>query len=251
MKHSNNAFFWWCYIPESNHKLSTCEAFIRDAYVSEPDENETQNEQLIGLSKSYYNDMILNFYSNRLPGHLPPKIQRGIRYFIILSPTAGCPMNPKGFGPKFYRNQCISFEMITQDPIESRMWNKEMIGYIHFVELFTKYFKPIFMMGHRDYNNWWDEMPIKPPPETRVWPYNIYDLNYYPSELRERLLAFYDRNDDWTLKILENRTAILHKNDLTKFEHEVDPEITRAILGEEGNLLVPKMGYPAPQVNDP
>jgi hypothetical protein len=115
-------------------------------------------------------------------------------------------------------------------------------------DIFIKHFQPVFGFGHIDFNRYVDNVYRIPPPETRIWPYNLFNTMAYPQELLERLKNFIgDNSDEWLLRNIHEGIVELRVKDLRTKESEIDPEVTRAILGEGDDLLTPNVGYPPPQ----
>lgn len=250
MIHQNNRFFIWFYYPMGNHTSHNFKNFYFEAKPWLLEVYNSKKEKIDNTINNFYEESILNFHSNYFPGSSPRrKIMGGV--FAIFSSAKGERRECGNLSFHLERPDCRPMVLRTQDEVTKSRWNEQVKGFIELVTIFNNHFNIIFGMGYRDFNQWWDSSYDNPLPETRVWPYNMYDLSSYPEDLKERLKAFSRSNDDWTLKIIEDRTAIFYMNDLTRWEHEVDPEVTRAILGEGDDLLVPNVGYPPPTVIDP
>jgi hypothetical protein len=56
-----------------------------------------------------------------------------------------------------------------------------------------------------------------------------------------------DNSEDWSLRRIGESVVELRTRDLRTKESEIDPDVTRAILGEGDDLLTPNVGYPPPE----
>jgi len=258
IKHPNIRFFFWGYYPLGQHTKEICTQFVYEIYKGPIIAKKITEKQLeIDIINTYERSM--EIYGRFLPGAEDLIDIKANLFLIISSGGRNHPAGKKLEAIQFGRTDCISFEMISQDEVPddlnywildaegNTVWHRKMKAYLRIFEIFTDYFHPIFAFGHRDYNKWWDDSFVIPPPETRVWPFNMYDLNRYSDKLRENLNAFSERHaNDWTLKLIDGRFAILHINDLRIWEKDISPKITSEILGTGEDLLVPKFGYPPP-----
>jgi hypothetical protein len=205
----------------------------------------------------------ITVWGRHLPGSEDPIELNVVQLQLNINSVGANNPNPRikpSTEVQFERDGCITLEMITQDKPDdpsnpwitvdedgTTKWDRKMIGYVRIFEIYCKHFKPVFGFGHRNYNRWWDDSFKTPPPETRVWPFNMYDLESYPDRLRDNLDVFADQHgDEWTLFLVEDRFAILRMNELRREAKEVGPEVTRAILGDGEEALIPMLGYPPP-----
>jgi hypothetical protein len=262
MKHRNNHFFFWCYHPVENHTEKVCESFVRTLLT---------HERKLGVldidyERTQINNMFegsITIWGRHLPGSQEPIELNIVQLQLNISSVGLNDPDPEwepSRAPQFERQGCITLEMKTQDKPKNpadpwvtvdedgrTKWDRMMIGYIRIFEIYCKHFEPVFGFGHIDYNRWWDDSFEIPPPETRVWPFNMYDLGSYPDGLRYNLDAFASVHpDEWTLYYIEDRFAILRMNELRRGAEEVGSEVTRAVLGEDEDALIPKVGYPPP-----
>jgi len=244
VKHSNFSFFIWGYMPRNRLDEHNSTEFFKRIFRGWI----MTNMQKSGVIREYSDSLIQKGYFNVTTSMLPdsPTIEKlGVVLSLIGSTTFGFEGDEGKDCPQFVREGCISLNMITQDDVDASDWKKKINGYLRIYELFAEIFNPIHCLGHRDYNKWWDDSFEIPIPEARIWPYNIFGLQDYNPVLKDRLLSFADNHkDEWTLKILKDRTAILHINDLTTTEDKIRLDVTRAILGEADTVLLPRRCLP-------
>jgi hypothetical protein len=83
------------------------------------------------------------------------------------------------------------------------------------MDLVVRHFHPTYGFGFRGFNKFTSMYTTMPPPEDRYWPYNIYDLDAFPSDMRDSFLRWTDSARDWwTLRTIEGRYAVFLYNDL-------------------------------------
>jgi len=239
MKNTKIKFFFWFYYPKTNHIIENSRSFIEDLYSGYPKDSIFQTREKEDFVTNFFKYGLINYYSTYAPGEKTSRrLKEGI--LAILSPVAG---DPEGYLPKaphFVRDDCITMTMMIQDKLEWESWEWREREYLKVFEIFSEHFMPIYGFGHRQWNRWWDRSFMEPPPETRIWPYNIFDLPSYDSSLIGHLEYFVRDNPDWILKVVNGRTAILRLRDLRRKESEIKPESSHAILGEGEKQLLPR-----------
>ncbi len=236
-------FFLWCYYPIENHIASNYVSFLDEYYASwsgKPNKEDRQN---------MINEFV-EYTSFDLWNHEMPCISTSLRLdeSILTHGMSTSSNNPRGYPSKgihHERKGCMSFEIKFRDPIDE-LWQQKSEAYRLIFKSFALNFRPVFGFGHRMYNRWHLRGDSIPPPETRIWPYNVYNLSQYPRSLEQRLREFTDDNPAWILDI-KGDIAIFHIDDLSTPEEEIPKEVTLTVLGEGDGLLVPSKGYPPPQ----
>ena len=229
MKHSNFTFFFWGYYPKRNHTMEASKDFFHRVYQGWILDGTMDMDHLGRMITSFYEDCQFNIHINITPGSdssefLPHSLA------LISTSTGGFRQGDPNYLPQFHREDCISLEIISQDPIGRKYWETRINGYMRIIELFCKAFDPIFICGHKDYNRWWDDSFSRSCPESRLWPYNMYNLGCCEEGFLDRLRLFSD-GSDWLLDIIEERYAVLHASDLTLDASENDSTTSQSVLG--------------------
>jgi hypothetical protein len=237
LKHNKAGYFIWSYYPLWKHKRELVEEFMHKVFsirwlVSEERVNSYLKTGYINISK-----------------HLEPTETEYEVYLTINGISyAGLPDQSFSFAPQLYREGMVSMTL------------SDYNGYLKyygpraeelFFELIGKYietFRPVYGFGHVQFNKWCNDHDTWPPPETRIWPYNLFNLEAYPPELRGRLVDFHEENgEEWELRFIGDEMAELRKPDTMVKVKDVKPKVTQAILGEGDELLTPNVGYPPPE----
>jgi hypothetical protein len=112
------------------------------------------------------------------------------------------------------------------------------------VDAFIRTFRPVYGFGHIEFNKWCYTYLDIGSPELRVWPYNLFNLDYYPPELLENIEGFVDDHpEQWTWRHITDEVIELRTIDRRTRENKVGEDVTRAVLGAEGQRLVPRIDH--------
>ncbi len=238
--------FVWCYYPENNHTLNKFEDFYyllkAAADIGVTDETAmtfrypgTKRKVVEGMFAGYSNIMCSNMKKQWMPDVW---INSNV-YFLITSGS----MREYPMGDYFTRDGAKSsliwlYSWRDEDPQES-------LGFFRIIEIFARIFKPIYGYGHYDIEQFSTQYHhYKKPPERKIWAYNMFDLAVFDERLRDRLSTFHEDNvDDWDLRIIDNRTAILRTMDPFVRGHQVPRWVTHNILGKHRDRIYAPKKY--------
>jgi hypothetical protein len=221
MKHENFTFFFWGFYPKKNHTRIASSNFFNRVLKGWIDNDIMDMEYLDQMIDNYYNHCLFNLHVNIDPDS---KSSEFLNHSLVLicSSTGGFDDNDHLEYPQFHRDDCISIEIISQDPIGRPYWDERISGYLKILHLFCREFHPIFFFGHRDYNKWWDDSSVIQSPESRLWPLNIYNLSYYSKGFQNRLNGLVLEEDSgWEMKFIDSEIAQLCLKDLTIHEENI------------------------------
>lgn len=233
LKRDDAGFFIWVYYPKEQHEKEVIASWLEAVGI-----NENSNMINIYYSQGYI-DIMTPYHKDTI------KIED---INIDGLGTSGFSSDIKTFGPSFDRENMVS--LYIQDYYSKSAYKTPSYveAFFHYFDLFVSHFQPIFAFGHIDFNKWCDTHYKSPPPEIRVWPYNLYNLNAYDVTLKDHLDLFFESHKDtWSMRRITDGIIELRVKDLYTPESEIGPEVTYALLGQGDNLLVPKIGYPPPE----
>jgi hypothetical protein len=228
LKHRDAGFFIWIYYPLSRHNLINISPLF--------------NELFSGI-QSLTSESRINLFLEE--GQLDI-LKR--QYDIYIVGTSAFPNGKESWGVQFDRDGMASILIMDYNSRIHHDRHDSVCAWLKDIDTICQHLHPVYGHGHIQFNNWIDLYPILPSPETRIWPYNLFNLTHYPPQLMTRLDHFMkDNSEDWSLRRIGESVVELRTRDLRTKESEIDPDVTRAILGEGDDLLTPNVGYPPPE----
>jgi hypothetical protein len=113
-------------------------------------------------------------------------------------------------------------------------------AFLRTVGEFLRAFGPTFGFGCREFNHWSSAHHAMPPPETRLWPVTIFDLDSYPDLLKARLARLVrDGGGTWRLSIEGDSHAVLRHDPLDVSGLDIDPSASEAVIGDGEGMMAP------------
>jgi hypothetical protein len=234
LKHSSTGFFTWMYYPLTRHTRTNITALFKKIYSIESLVTDSQIEKFLRKGDLY------------LQAHHDATDTEDSLYLVVNGVgTSTFPDGDPSYGDPFDRHGMVSLILMDYNSYINHDKQRSVNFWFNDVDIIIEHFEPFYGFGHIQFNRWCDNYNRIPPPEIRIWPYNLFNLEAYPSGLKGRLEDFIEDNaHEWDLRYIGDNMVELRTKDLRRKETDIGHDITWAILGEGDEILTPKVGYP-------
>lgn len=254
-------FFVWAYYPQERLTPETVKRFQYDLelrnFFTQLEYLEDETSGWAGDRKKLL-DGSFYYYEPRFiladPGDLDPERWSGpfdinnpehrkaslkVDHESYFQACAGMPGKPEIY-PKYQRSDCYSIGYFTRKDNNDPKDPNQRKPFLFVLREFATLFDVVYGFGHYHYNRWVKTHDTMPPPERRIWPFNIFNLDRYDNVILTRLRAYANSNPEWHMEIVEGHIVFFYLEDLTTPEKAISPQTTELILGSGDQVLLPK-----------
>lgn len=206
--------FLWVYFPAGNFTSSTCMSFVADLHLYDGGLLSTEPRDAADLLMG--RAAILERGHLALEGlELPVTPDRStVTTDLNLVVTSGTD-DLTSFGPFLEREGSVGLMVRFKGACGLLGSPEHLFAFHRVMDLVVRHFHPTYGFGFKGFGRFANMYRSMPPPEDRYWPYNVYDLEAFPADMRSSFLSWADRATEWwSLRIVDGRYALFLYNNL-------------------------------------